>query len=474
MNMKKLLTLILALTMVLSLCACGASGGEGEGEGASGLGDGLNVGYARENITPDYSVGIGGYSDQETRRSNGFVDYIYLTCIAATEVENTILMITFDNCASDQGIVEKMRESITAATGIADTNIFVAATHCHSCPSLSDSTDANTKYKTTLMETAGVAAQKALEDRSPATMLAASPKFEGMNFVRHYKLSNGTYAGSNFGDFSSGTPVEHATETDPNAVLIKFDRADESKKDILMVNWQGHPDSARDIGYNSLAASWIGPLRTELEKLSGMDVAYFTGASGNQNISSQIDSEKHGLDWKAYGTKMGELINGQLGTLQPVEGTTIKTTRVVFPAEIDHSWDHMLDQANEVYDLWKSQGKAAGDALGKTYDFTSSYQARAIRSRANMSATRDLELNAFSIGDIGFTTGTYEMFSDAGLYVKRNSPFTFTFVITGNSGYIPSAAAYDYRSYESDTGFYAKGTAEKLAEKYVEMLNGLK
>lgn len=39
-----------------------------------------------------------------------------------------------------------------------------------------------------------------------------------------------------------------------------------------------------------------------------------------------------------------------------------------------------------------TQGKTAGDALGKTYDFTSVYQARAIISRAGMAATRDLEL----------------------------------------------------------------------------------
>ena len=48
-----------------------------------------------------------------------------------------------------------------------------------------------------------------------------------------------------------------------------------------------------------------------------------------------------------------------------------------------------------------------------------------------------------------------------------------TVIITGNSGYIPSRAAYDYRSYEADTGYYARGTAEKLAEQYVEMLKAL-
>ena len=43
-----------------------------------------------------------------------------------------------------------------------------------------------------------------------------------------------------------------------------------------------------------------------------------------------------------------------------------------------------------------------------------------------------------------------------------------------NSGYIPTAAAYDYRSYEADTGTYAKGTAEKLADQYVAMLESIR
>jgi hypothetical protein len=156
--------------------------------------------------------------------------------------------------------------------------------------------------------------------------------------------------------------------------------------------------------------------------------------------------------------------------LQEVEGSGIATSRMMVEAEIDHSWDHMLEQANEVFDLWKTVGKPEGDALGATYGFTSSYQARAIRARAKMDKTRTLELNAFRVGGIGFTTGTYEMFSDAGIFMRANSPYAFTFFMTGNSGYIPSYDAFNYRCYEADTGFFARGTAEMLADKYLEML----
>ena len=460
--MKKILAIMLVLAMVISLCACSNSENTKETEAATP--EGLQVGYAKINVTPDYAVGLMGYSDASERlNKDGFITYIYATCIAATEGDETILMYTVDNIAMEHSYAEFFRGYINKATGIPADKIFFGATHSHNCPSKSG------QYKTDLAQWLVEGAEKALADRAPATMYAGTKEIPGMNFVRHYKMADGTYAGSNFGDLSKEF-VAHATDPDSQMVLVKFDYADEKKKDVLLVNWQAHPDSASEIGYNALAASWVGPLRDELEKLSGMNVAYFTGASGNQGKDSRIASEKNNLSWREYGIKMGELANEALSCLQPATGTGIKTNRQMLTVDINHTWDHMLDQANEVYDLWKSAGKSAGDALGKQYGFTSSYQARAIRTRAAMAQTDELEINAFSINGIGFTTGTYEMFSNHSLYVKEHSPFDVTFVITGCSGYIPDPAAYEYRSYEADTGYYAPGTGEKLAEAYVEML----
>ena len=52
----------------------------------------LQVGYARADITPDYEICISGYGDDETRRSQGVHDPIYLTCIAITSGDDTILI----------------------------------------------------------------------------------------------------------------------------------------------------------------------------------------------------------------------------------------------------------------------------------------------------------------------------------------------------------------------------------------------
>ena len=41
----------------------------------------LQAGFAKVDMTPDYQVGLGGYSDDYTRRHEGVEEPIYTTCI---------------------------------------------------------------------------------------------------------------------------------------------------------------------------------------------------------------------------------------------------------------------------------------------------------------------------------------------------------------------------------------------------------
>ena len=178
--------------------------------------------------------------------------------------------------------------------------------------------------------------------------------------------------------------------------------------------------------------------------------------------------------WIEYGEDLANAAFAALPNLQEVKGEGIQTCQRIVDVDVDHSWDPMIEQANEVFNLWKTVGKKEGDELAKTYGFTSSYQSRDIRRRAQMPATDLLEINAFRIGDMGFITSPNEVFSTVGRYVRANSPYDTTFIITGNALYLPCAAAYDYRSYEADTSPFAKGTAEKVAARMAEMLTEIR
>lgn len=426
----------------------------------------LHAGFAKIDITPDYNIGLAGYSNAETRVSEEIEDRIYITCIALADGEETILVYTLDNCACDSGTANMLREVLTGAVGIPGEKMFFSATHSHNCPALSVHPLAP-KYVEELKAWTVEAAKKALEDLAPAVPMAAKKLFQGMNATRHVQLANGEVAGSDWRRRTSPA-IGNAGTPDSQMVLVKFAR--EEKRDILMINWQGHPDCSGQIGKLRISPSFVGPLRDTVAAGSGMHVAYFTGADGNMVIDSRLPEYKHNMNYRRYAVHMGTLALGLMDELQPVEGNGIATARAYVEAPIDHSWDHMIEQANEIYTLWKATDKPTGDEAGKKYGFSSVYQARAIRSRYNMGESKTLELNAFRVGGLGFVTGTYEMFSESGIQIKNRSPYEFTMVLTGNSSYIPSERAFANRCYESDTGFYAKGTAEKLVDEFVELL----
>ena len=54
----------------------------------------------------------------------------------------------------------------------------------------------------------------------------------------------------------------------------------------------------------------------------------------------------------------------------------------------------------------------------------------------------------------------------------------FFYASCANAGdgqkYMPNEEAFGYYCYEADTGFYAAGTAEKLVDEYLDMLQKLK
>lgn len=464
--MKKLTLLFVVFAMLLSLCACA-----GNDDVTTA---GLQVGYGRESITPDFAVALGGYSDQETRKSNGFLDYIYATCIAMTEEGETVLLFTMDLLRTDTPYTEAARQVIAEATGIPQERILFGATHTHSGPSTSFTDSGTAAYRTLYMSAVVKAAQAALADRAPATVHATKTVVENMNFVRHYLLEDGSYAGANFGDFSAAPIKDHAAEGDNEMVLVQFQRAAEDKQDILLMNWQAHPCYTNEIGYNNISADFIGKVRGKVEADTGMQFAYFTGAAGNLVTSSKIEEEDHGLDLTAYGEKLAQAAIDALPAMTRIEGTGVKTAREEFTYAYDHSYDGKVMQAREVFDLWKSTNITTGNLKAKEYGFSSVYQARAIIDRANKPLNGTLELNAVSVAGIGFITAPFEMSAVNGKYIKEKSPFDITLVCTSSTqGYIPSSDAFAYHSYEADTGFYAQGCAEAVAEKLVEMLSGL-
>lgn len=475
--MKKMIALMLVLAMTLALCACGSSSaGQTEGAGeTTAAASGIMVGFGRANITPEYSVPLAGYGNTSMRMSTSFQTYLYSNCVAVSDGENTLLLFNNDLTSIGNNHADNIRDAVSAKLGISREFIFVAATHNHSAPDLGNSAEPNiTKYNSELVDWHVEAAEAALEDMKPCTgMFYGSANPEGLNFIRHYVLEDGTYKGDNFGDLNPSPYAGHTHDVDNQLQVVKFAR--EGGKDVVMVNWQTHPHRGGGGSNTIITADLAGIMVTELEKKADAHVAYFTGAAGNVNPSSRIPEENITPDYWVQGETLASHANSILsGEMTELTLGKIQATSTKYTGEADHSEDHLVPYALEVQALWtKNNNFIEAVTLANTYGINSPYHAGAIVSKAGNPSTYTMEIYAASIGDFGIAGAPFEMFDENGKYIKENSPFAQTFVLelcNGSIGYIPSEEGYRIRCYEANTGKFAPGAGELVAEEYVKLL----
>lgn len=468
--MKKVLSILLVLTMILGLCACGSSGAAEEKN------DQLMVGYNRQDIMPDANVPLGGYGQTQTRISQNFIDYLYATCLAFTQGEETVLIFAVD-LGKSAAWVKNVRDAVSQETGVPFDHIFVSCSHTHSAPDMDSSDPAINDYKRVVSRQMVKAARLAMEDRAAATLSGTKTQTDGLNFVREYVLEDGRKgAGATF--VASGTPVAHLEENDPELILVKADRG-EGKKPVLIMNWQVHPVVTGGMKKYNISADFIATLRDEVEMETGMQTIYFTGAAGNHNPTSEIPGEVNKASGKTTATKeeMGKAVAKTaleaLPDLQPIEGSGVRSNHVMFEYPHNHEDEDKALEARQAVDIWAAEGYDAADKFAVEHGFHTIYHASAVLGRSSRPANGEMELDAVRVGGVGFAFAPFEMYSSTGMYIKDNAPNEFTLVLSCANeahGYFATMESYDVGTYGSTTSRFARGCAEASAEKLVSML----
>ena len=421
--MKKLFSLTLAFLLVLSLCACNASGGK---ETA-----GFRIGFGRANITPeDTGISLGGYQNDSERLSEGYVDYIYVSCLAITDAnDNTVLLFATDMLYQSGVHTEAVNTLMNEKFGVPADRVIISASHTHSAPTV---TSMDISFHTAFV----TAAEQAFADQASAEIKISSKLVERMNFVRHYTTDTGIVVGDNFDNGGYAKLTGHTTESDKTLQVVQFVRAD--KKDIVLINWQAHPtlaSTALASGGKSknkyVSSVYLGPCRDYVEYELDCHSIFFLGASGNLNGYSRIRTENIDSDHKAYGENLAEQVLECLESGKTIETGTLKTVRNKYMAP-------------------------SSSGVGDT----------------------QIELNAMSIGGLALATVPYEMFDTNGMTVKNNGLYDMTLMITMTNfyqNYVPADNAFDYPNcYEVRSCKFVRGTGEKVADELVKMLGDLK
>jgi len=470
--MKKFLAIVLAVLMLATLCACDESGSnEGSGDQAAAT---FQVGFGRENITPDFPVALSGGGDPN-RISESVIDYIFTTCVAITDAKgNTVLVITSD--LQSVGWRNDIAKAVTAVTGVPYENILLCSTHNHSGPSQSESKQGGTEFKKLYISGVEMACKKAMEDRAPATMSIGEIKADGYVFPRHYKMMDGTYAGSSYGNLIVSQIESIAYEGDSTLQMVQFTR--EGKKPVLMMNLGAHATFFSSTTIKTLSSDFPGPLREHIEGNSDVLVAYMIGPAGDQTPSTKYAPKDHGLDHRAYGKAVGQLVVDALPSLKSVNTGDIKLELFEHTGKTNYQGTERLIEAKEIYDIFLEEGYSKGNAAAKSAGFISVYDARSIVQRAQLPKTQQIKLGAMAIGDVSFIFASFEMFSETGRSIRENSPYEMTFICTQSldttHDYIPSDIGFELNCYEAYTAHFEQDTAQNIANQFVETLKEMK
>ena len=470
--MKKFLSLCLAVTIILGLCACSGS----SAEPTQNTYTGFQVGYNRQSIMPEGDIGLSGYGNPEVRRSTGYRDILYATCLAFSEGGQTILHFSADVISFP--VTAPIREAISEKTGVPTGNIMISGTHTHSGPEYTE----EPYFSNTFIPACVTAAEKAIADLAPATMYGTKAITEGMSYVRHYITRDGIYVdNSTASSVGSAWLEKHAREADPEMTIVKFEREND-KKDITLINWHCHPAFALE-KHTYLSADFVASLRSKVEAETGTNVIYFTGGAGDVGVSSKLVGGIIRDNSVTFGEELADFALAALkGTMTKIEGSGLKINHERFEYPNNRYGIEKLEDAKKVKAFAEQKGSmedAEAMAYAKELGFASPREASTIIVNAAKPEMGTMELNALYISGLAFVTAPYEMCAQDGVVIKEGSPFEFTIICScSNEHYSYFARKEAFESpkavYEVTTAKFAKGAAEATAAELVSMLGALK
>ena len=436
----------------------------------------IKVGFGRVCITPDFPVClVGGGAPQRIHK--GVLEDIYVTCVALTdESGTTALLYSQDVVSSMPYMCDLGREAVTKATGVCPEMIQFTATHTHSSAPVYANNEGHERFRDELYIPGLVkAATLAMEDRADATAQAGQFAAKGMTFVRRYKLADGTYEGARGNTSQCKEFADHAYPADETVQVIRFCR--QGKKDVLLSNLGAHATFKGATTQMYMSPDFPGAIRDCIEARGTCLVAHFISAAGDQTPNSRMESDDHGLNYRQYGDRIGQMICERLPELKPISTGKLKVIfgdRDLPTNKLDL---HRLEDAQYGWELFKKVGFQEATPVVHAMGFASVYECRSIVSHAELPDTKNVRVNALRCGDIAITFSSYEMYSENGAFVRENSPFPMTFITScanGANGYLPSRRGYEIGCYEAYSANVGCGSGEIMAELFIDLLNQLK
>lgn len=146
-------------------------------------------GLARVDITPRLGVELYGFGPFLHRQAKAVRTPLYARALAASDGDNTCVVVSCDLVGLSHELVQEARERVTAATGVPGESICYHCTHTHSGPATKfgiGQGEPDLAYLEVLPVKLAEAALQALDDLAPAELRHAVVPCVGIGYNREY------------------------------------------------------------------------------------------------------------------------------------------------------------------------------------------------------------------------------------------------------------------------------------------------
>ena len=446
----------------------------------------LQAGYAVVNITPPFGIPLAGYFIE--RPMDGVLDDLEICALALSDGENKTVIMAADLLGIRAVDLNPVRQAVAERLDMAVEGVFIACTHTHTAPQISENTTGKLPekwrfYQDMLYAKFADAAELAFQDLAPAKMGYAVGTAPHIAFIRRYRMKDGkvrTNPGVNNPDILA--PIG---AVDERVNLLRFVR---QKGDIALVNFGVHPDT---VGGCKVSADYPKFVRKTLEAaIPGCKALFLNGAQGdvnhvnvapvggdNNGLTPMFDDCDRGYDHTRH---MGRTIAG--GVLQvyekvqfaDVEKLTFAANICVVPANTAEKKD--LPLAREYAALHNAGRDAEIPFKGMELTTVVAEAMRMLRLEHGPDHF-DLPMSAIGIGPAVLVAIPGEPFTGIGRGIKEGSPFAIALpccCANGYEGYFPMQEAYDEGGYEARSSNFKAGVAEKLIENGIKLMMEVK
>ena len=439
----------------------------------------LKAGFARVDITPPLGTRVVGY--YRVRHAEGILDPLLATAVAVSDGENTVLIISVDNLGINQVTADRIREGAAEQCGIPCESVFTCCTHTHLGPAIGENRDGYDPVYTdyAIGKIIGVA-KMAVDDLKDAEMYVNSCETPvDISFVRRFRMKDGRCA-TNPGFLNPD--IDHPLgEADKRVALTYFKR--EGAPEIAIINFQVHPDV---VGGLLMSADYPHFVRSTYEKvIPNSRCMYINGAQGDTNHINVTLPEHLRRRGYPLSEHMGRTIAGTAISLyamaEKAEGCPVSAKQINVEVPFNKAETaEELENAKYIKMLYDNDRKDE-IPLPKGHSAMTRTQAIARACRMveldSMPTMKTLHVTGVRVGDFALVGFPGEPFTEIGRLVKAASDYKMTYIAccaSGYEGYYPSASAMEEGGYEAAAAKYKTGTAEKLIETGIKILDEMK